>query len=166
MPPGNVQDGVHLAGHARVVHDEDDLRPVGDRGLDLRLVDVHGVGPDVHEHELCPVVDKGGGRAGEGEAREDHLIPGLQIAQEARHIQGGRARGGQQHLVRVKALFEPIAAAPGEFPVAADLVGGNGLGNIFHLVSRAGRDVEADHGIVPFCLHRKPTKKDVFILYQ
>ena len=159
-------DRVHLAGHARVVHDDDDLRAARDGGLDLRLVDVHGVGADIHKDQARPVVGKGVGGGGEGEAWQDHLVPGLKLTQEARHIQGSGAGGGQQHLVGVKALFHPLAAAFGKLSVAADFAGGNGLADIFHLVARAGRDVEADHGIVPFCLQSKSVKKDVFILYQ
>jgi hypothetical protein len=50
----------------------------------------------------------------------------------------------------VKTLFHPLVAASGERTVTADLMGSNGLRNIFHLIARAGRNVEGDHGIVPF----------------
>ena len=51
---GNVHDGVHLTGDTGVVHGDDDPRLIGDGLLDLRLVDVHRIGADVHKDELCP----------------------------------------------------------------------------------------------------------------
>ena len=165
----NGHDRVHLAGHARVVHDHDGLRAARDGGLDLRLVDVHGVGADVDEDQLRPVVDEGVGGGGEGEARQDDLIPGLKLAQEARHIQRRGAGGGQQYLVGVEALLHPGAAFFGELPVAADFMGGHRLADVFHLVARAGGYVEGNHGNFPFCQSRRAANNIHFFissLYQ
>ena len=145
MAAGNVHDRVHLTGNAGIVHDADDLGLIGDGTLDKRLVDVHRVRADVDKHELCPGEDEGVCGAGESEAREDDLIPRLKAAQERRHVKGGAAAGGEEHFLRAKALLEPCVALFGKAAVAADLVRGDGLLDIFHFVPGAGRHVEVYH---------------------
>ena len=145
MAAGDVHDRVHLTGHAGIVHDADDLRLLGDGALDKSLVNVHRVRADVDKHELCPGEDEGVCGAGEGEAREDDLVPRLKAAQECCHIKSGAAARGEEHLLRVKALFEPCVALLGKAAVAADLVRGDGLLDIFHFVPGAGRHIEVYH---------------------
>ena len=145
MAAGNVHDRVHLTGNAGIVHDADDLGLIGDGTLDKSLVNVHRVRADVDKHELCPGEDEGVCGAGEGEAREDDLVPRLKAAQECCHIKSGAAARGEEHLLRVKALFEPCVALLGKAAVAADLVRGDGLLDIFHFVPGAGRHIEVYH---------------------
>jgi len=58
MPVGKGEDGVHVAGHARIMHRNHGSGPRGYGGLDLPLVDVQGVGPDIHETGTPPRRDK------------------------------------------------------------------------------------------------------------
>ena len=60
MALGDSQDGVHLASDSRVMNGDDDPRAVRDGVFDLGLVDVHGIGSDIDEHELCPCEHEGG----------------------------------------------------------------------------------------------------------
>ena len=50
VPAGKVHDGVHLAGHTRIVHHHDHLGALGDGRLDLGLINVHGVRAHIHKH--------------------------------------------------------------------------------------------------------------------
>ena len=145
MPAGKVHDGVHLAGDAGIVHDAEYAGLFGDGGLDLRLVDIHGVGANVDKDELCAGEREGGSGAGEGKARQNNFVTGLKLAQKRRHVERARAAGGQQNLLRVKALFKPFGRLAGEFAVTADFPGIYGLLDIFKLVSGARRDVEVYH---------------------
>ena len=149
---GDVHDGVHLAGHTGVVHGDDDLGLVGDGGFDLGLVDVHRVGAHIHKHQLGPGQHGSGGGAGEGEAGQDDLVTGVNIAQQHGHIQSGGAAGGQQHFLGVEAFFHPAVAHLGKGTVAADLMGIDGLFDIFQLVPNAGGHIKRDHGKSPLSL--------------
>ena len=144
---GNVHNGVHLAGHTGVVHGADDPGPVRNSGFDLSLVNVHGVGPDVNENQLCPGQHEGVGGAGEGVAGQDDLIPGRKPTEQGGHIQRGGAAGGQQHFLGPEALFHPGVAFFGELAVAADFAAGDGLLHISQLIAGAGRYVERNHGV-------------------
>ena len=142
---GDVHDRVHLTGDAGIVHDADDLGLLSDGALNKSLIDVHRIRTDVDKYELCPGEDKGVRGTGEGEARKDDLVPRLKAAQECRHVERAAAARGEEHLLRVKALFKPCAALLGKAAVAADLVRGDGLLYIFHFVPGAGRHVEVYH---------------------
>ena len=145
MAAGDVHDGVHLAGDARIMHDHDDLRAVGDGRFDLAFVDVHGIGADVHEHQLRPRQHSGRGGAGERIAGQDHLVPRFQVAQQHSHIQRRGAAGGQQDLLRVEAFLQPGVAFFGKGPVAADLMRVDGLFDIVQFIPDAGGHIERDH---------------------
>ena len=145
MAAGNVHDGVHLTGDTGVVHGDDDPRLIGDGLLDLRLVDVHRVGADVHKDELRPGQHSGGGGAGEGVAGQNDLVTGVNIAQQHGHVQRRSAAGGQQDLLGVEALLQPGVALLGKGAVAADFVRVDGLLDVVELVAHAGRYVKRDH---------------------
>ena len=149
---GNVHDGVHLAGDTGVVHGHNDLGLVGDGGFDLGLVDVHRVGAHIHKHQLGPGQHGSGGGAGEGEAGQDDLVTRVNIAQQHGHIQSGGAAGGQQHLLGVEAFLNPRIALLGKGTVTADLMGVDGLFDIFQLVPNAGGHIKRDHGKSPLSL--------------
>ena len=104
---------------------------VCDGGLDLGLVDVHGIRADVDEHGGGPGQDNRGRGAGKGKTREDHFIAFFKAAQKRRHLQSGSAAGGEQSALCAEALFDPFVAFLCELPVAADLVRVDSLFNIF-----------------------------------
>ena len=145
MAAGNVHDGVHLAGDTGVVHGDDDPGLIGDGLLDLRLVDVHRVGADVHKDELRPGQHSGGGGAGEGVAGQNDLVTGVNVAQQHGHIQRRSAAGGQQDLLGVEALLQPGVALLGKGAVAADFMRVDGLLDVVELVAHAGWYVKRDH---------------------
>ena len=142
---GNVHDGVHLAGDTGVVDGHDNLGLVGDGLLDFLLVNVHRVGAHVHKDELGPGQHGGSGGAGEGEAGENDLVAGLDVAQQHGHVQRSGAAGSQQHLLGVETLFQPGIALFGESAVAADLVRVDRLFDIFEFIAHAGGHVKRDH---------------------
>ena len=142
---GDVHDGIHLTGYAGVVHGDDDLGLVRNGGLDLCLVDVHGVGPDIHKHQLCARQHEGVGGAGEGVAGEDDLVARLEAAEQGGHVEGRAAAGGQQHLSCAKALLHPGVALLGKLPVAADFMRLDGLADVVEFRAHIGRYVKADH---------------------
>ena len=142
---GNVHDGIHLAGNTGVVHGNDDLGFVGDGFLDLGLVNVHGIGADVHKDQSGTGQHCRRGRAGEGIAGQNDLIPGLQVAQQHGHVQGGGTAGGQQHFLGVEALLQPGVALFGKGTVTADLVGVDGLFHIVQFIPDARGNVKRNH---------------------
>ena len=145
MAAGNVHDGVHLAGDTGVVDGHDNLGLVGDGLLDFLLVNVHRVGAHVHKDELGPGQHGGSSGAGEGEAGQNDLVAGLDVAQQHGHVQRSGATGGQQHLLGVETLFQPGIALFGESAVAADLVRVDRLFDIFEFIAHAGGHVKRDH---------------------
>ena len=145
MAVRDLHDRVHLAGNTGVVHRHDGLCPVGDGLFDLRLINVHRVGADVHKHQPGPRQHGRGCRAGEGIAGQNDLIAGLQVTQQHGHIQRRGAAGGQQHLLGMEALLQPCVALLGKGTVTADLVGCNGLLYIFDFFTHAGGHIKRDH---------------------
>ena len=150
VPPGDVHHGVHLTGHPGVVHHGDDAGAVRNGRLDLCLVDVHRVGADIHEHQLCPGQYRGGRRAGEGKAGEDHLVPRPQAAQEEGHIQRRGPAGGQKDLLGGKALLQPGVALFGKGTVAADLTAADRLRDIALLSSAVRSPIKKNHRITSY----------------
>ena len=152
MAAGNVHDGVHLAGDTGVVHGHNDLGLVGDGGFDLGFINVHRIGADIDKHQLGPGQHGSGGGAGEGEAGQNDLVTRVNIAQQHGHIQSGGAAGGQQYFLGVEAFLNPRIALLGKGTVAADLMGVDGLFDIFQLVPNAGGHIKRDHGKSPLSL--------------
>ncbi len=100
---------------------------------DLGLVDIHGVGADIHKHKLCLRQNKGRGSAGKCEAGKNHLVSGSQLAQQCGHIQRGRAGGGQEDLLGMEPFLKPGVAFLRELTIAVNLMGVNGMSDIFRL---------------------------------
>ena len=149
---GDVHDGVHLAGDTGVVHGHNDLGLVGDGGFDLGFINVHRVGTHIHKHQLSPGQHGSGGGAGEGEAGQDDLVTGVNIAQQHGHIQSGGAAGGQQYLLGVEAFLNPRIALLGKRTITADLMGINRLFDILQFIPNAGGHIKRDHGKSPLSL--------------
>ena len=119
---------------------------VGDRRLDLPLVEIERIGPDVHEHRPRAAQHEGIGRRDERERRHDDFVAGLEIDEQRRHLERGRARMCQEHLGGADAPLEPGLALLREAPVSGELAGGHSLLDVREL--RAGQvgTIERDHG--------------------
>ena len=144
MAAGNVHDGVHFAGHTGVVNHADAGGLVCDSCLDLGLVNIHGVGTDIHIHHLRSPLHKGVRGGHEGEGGQDDLIPRLNVAQQRRHLQRTGARGGQQRLRRARPLLQPLMALLGKGAVPTQLVVGDGLSQILRLPAGRRWDIEGN----------------------
>jgi hypothetical protein len=114
MPCGEALDLVHLGGDAGVVDGHDRLRALAHRGRDQPLVEVQRVAPDVDEADVRPPEPERvrGGDVGEG--RHDHLVPGLEVAEDGRDLERRGARVGQDHLGGAEGILHPLGALLGE----------------------------------------------------
>ena len=139
---GNIHDGVHLAGHAGIMHRHDDLGAVCDGGFNLALVNVHGVGTNIHKHKCCTCQYESVGRTGKRVAGQDHLVAGLDVTQQCSHVQRGRTAGGQKHLLGMKAFFHPSVAFFRKLSVSADFMGIHCLLDVCKLVPHTRGYVE------------------------
>ena len=145
MAASDFEDGIHLAAYARVVDRHDGFCAGRDQPLQQRLVQVQGVRPDIDENGLGASQRKCAGRGDEGEGRKDHLIAGLHIQQQGRHLQGVRARGRQQHLWRAQHFLEERMAQLGEAAIPADMHLIDGLLNVSEF--RAGLTKPAERNV-------------------
>ena len=106
VPSGQVEDRVHLAADAGVVNGDNGPGARGDQALKLALVQVQRVRPDVDEHGLGAAQDEGVGGGHEGERRHDHLVAGLDVEQQGRHLQRVRAGSGEQGASQSQFVLE------------------------------------------------------------
>ena len=81
--PGNLQDFIHCACHTGIVYRHDSLRLLRDRIFDLIFIKIHGVRPDINEHDPGSPEHERIGRRYERIGRHDHLIPGWMSARYA-----------------------------------------------------------------------------------
>ena len=137
-------DRVHLTGHARVVDDQHGLGPRGDRILDERLVDVHRVRTDVHEHGHRAPRDERVRARNERERGHDDLVARLDVGQDGRHLESRRAGMGQQRPVSAGRRLEPLRARPRERPVTGQLTLLVCLRDVGQLATGQERTVEGD----------------------
>ena len=141
----NVHDLVHLAAHAGIVHRSDHLRLFRDGILDQILVDIHGVGTDVHKHDLCSPQHKGISRGDKGVGGHDHFIPLFDITKECRHLKGVGTGGGKETFCRPCLFFQKRIALFGKFPITADVHALHCFFHIFHFFSGIRRYIETNH---------------------
>ena len=106
MLPRNLQDGIHLASHARVVHHHDGARGGAHERFELALIQVQRVGAHVAKHRMRAAQDERVDRRDEREGRHDHLIVRRKIEQQGGHFERMCARGRQERLGNAKQLFE------------------------------------------------------------
>ncbi len=91
VPPGDLQDGVHVSRLAVEVHRDDRFGPLGDRGFDRVRVDVEGARIDVDEHRPRPGVADRRHRRDEGERNRDDLVARTDVRGKQREVKGARA---------------------------------------------------------------------------
>ena len=56
---GNFHDGVHFTGHTGIMNRNNYARLIRNGSLDLRLIYVHRIRPNIHENKLCTGKYKG-----------------------------------------------------------------------------------------------------------
>ena len=112
--------------------------------VDQPLVEVERVGPDVHEHRHRAAQHEGVGGGNEGEGRHDHLVPGLEVAQDRRHLQRGGAGMREQRAFRAEVLLEPLVALAGEAAVPRQMPVAHRGGDVLQLGADGERLVERD----------------------
>ena len=135
VPRGDLEDGIHLAADARVVDGHDSLGPGGDERLQLRLIEVERIRPDIRENRLGATKHKGVGRGDEGEGRDDDLVARLEVQQQGGHLNRMRAGCGQQRLAHTEQRFDQGVALPGEGLVTGDLADGHCLEDVLQFAA-------------------------------
>ena len=152
MPSGYVHDRIHLTGNTRIVDGDDRPRSVRHCLFDQRLVNIHGVRPDVDKN--CPGSAENKGIRGGYKCvrRHDHLIALPDIDQERCKLCRLRAGGRQQAFCHACILLDPLTALLRERTVPAYLLVLDCLSDVCHLPARKGRYVKIDHALsTPFC---------------
>ena len=142
---GNLHNGIHLTGHARVVHNNDCFGAVSDGRLNLALINIHRVGADIHKDQPRTHQHSGGRRTGEGVAGQNHLVTGLKPAQQHGHIQRRGAARRQQNLLCAETFLHPCVALFGKRAVSADFVRCDCLFDVANLIPGTGRDIKLNH---------------------
>ena len=90
----DLEDDIHCAGDASVVHWHDGTGPRRDRRLDLLLIQVESVKTDIHEHRHRATQHEGVGGRHERVRRHDDFVARTDFGENCRHLQGGRAGMG------------------------------------------------------------------------
>ena len=144
MAAGDLQDGIHLTGHAGVMHRHNGLGERGNEILDLRFVQVERVGSDIRKYRAHAAQDKGINRGDKGEGGENNFVTGLAFDQQGRHLQGMRAGGGDEGFGDTQLGFEQLTALAGEGAITGDVPAGDRLGDVGHLQAGRGGFVEGD----------------------
>ena len=124
------------------MHGDDGFGFVRNGLLDEFFIQIHGVRPDIHKNDNRAPEDKSVSRGGEGIGGHDHLIPGLDVAENGRHVQRGGAGGGEQRLFRAGLFLNPFVAGFGHGSVAANFMGGDRTVDVFLLNAKIGGHVE------------------------
>ena len=149
----DVHDLIHLAGNTSVVDGHNHSRTVRYRRLDLCLVNVHGIGPDIHEHQGCTHHLECSRCRRECETWENDLVTRLEIAEDGSHLECCSAARCQEGLPCAKAILEPFVALHAERSVTTNLVVLLArLADVLHLAPNKRRYVEVNQ--------RKPPRRD------
>ena len=154
VPAGDLEDGVHLAGHAGIVHGHHGPGAGRDERLELRLVQVEGVGTDVDEDRAGTAEHERVHRGHEGERRHNDLVAWPDVQEQRGEFEGVRAGRREQDLRHAQRLFEERVAAARIGPVPGDVALLEGVGHVAHLGADEARLVEGD----PVRAHR-PTHR-------
>ena len=80
MPPCNIHDHIHLTGNSRIMNHCYGLCFLRNGRLDQRLVNIHGIRPDIYKHRRGPPQYKSVCRGNKGIRGHDHFIALLDIA--------------------------------------------------------------------------------------
>ena len=156
MIGGDRIDPIHVAGGARIMHNEDRLGAWRDSGFDRCRVDVERTGIDVDEYRNCPAKHHRVGGRHEGERRHDHLVARPQIAKDRRHFQRSGAGMGKQRAIRSQPPLEPFAATARKVAIARELAAGQRRPDVLDLAAQYGWPVERYHS--PKRSDDRPTK--------
>ena len=112
MAIGDRAQLVELARVAVDVDRDDCLRPLGDRRLDRRRIEVEGTPIDVREDGDPAFVEEAVGAGGERVRRRDHLVSRSDAGRDAEHVQPGGAGGNGGRVRRADSvgdeLLEPV----------------------------------------------------------
>ena len=106
------------------------------------LVQVQSIRTDIDKHRLGSPQDKGIHRGDKCEVGEDDLVAGLDPQQQGRHLQGVRARRGQQHLPHSQGLLQQRVAFLGERAITGDMPALHGLEHVVDLPADGERAIE------------------------
>ena len=147
-------DGVHLAGHPCVVHRHDGARPLRDGGLDLTLVDIESVGPDVDEDGHAAAKHERVGGRDERERRHDDFVARLNAGDKRRHLERSRAGLRQERPAASDRICQPLFAPPRELPVARQMRPVDRFANVVELPPGDVRPIEWHHRHQTACLAR------------
>ena len=133
------------------MHGHDGSRFRRNRLLDLLLVHIEGVGPDVYKNGTGPAQDEGVGRGDEREGRYDDFVPGPDVAENRGHFQCGRTRMGQQGLAAAQGSLQPPMALFCKGTVPGEVGGDHDrLSDIVQLLPDDERFVEGDPRVAFF----------------
>jgi hypothetical protein len=94
----------------------------GDGSLDPAFVEVERVLADVDENRDRAAQHEGIRRRDEGEGGHDDLVAAFEVEQDRGEVECGGAGRRQQRAGAAGAPFEPFVAAPGERPVALQMM--------------------------------------------
>ena len=139
---GNVEDRIHLAADAGVMHRHDRPGARRDRRFDQRFVEVGGIGADVDKYRGGAAEDERIGRRDERERRHDDFVAGADLGEQGRHLERRRAGMGEQHLLDAQPLCQPGVTAGGKRTVAGEVPIRDRLTDVIKLAAVDERNVE------------------------
>ena len=114
---GQRHDGIHIAGHARIVHHHYHPRLFVYQRLYVLRCHVRVVSPAVGKSYHCPFADKRDGRRHKRVRRHYHLVARLQVAQHGAHLQRIRARRAEQTLTESVVFLKESVTQLGKIAV-------------------------------------------------
>src|SRR5574338_722979 len=106
MPARNWHYDIHIAADSCVMNQKNSLRAIGDALLDLGLIDVKGVPPNVDKDRLRTAEDKRIECRWKRECRDNHFIVPFEIQKQRSHFQGMCARRCEKRLLNAKRTLE------------------------------------------------------------
>ena len=145
VPARDVHDGVHIAGYAGIMHDDDRAGFVRDGFFDPVLVDVHRIRADIRKDERRAAKHECVGGGAEGIGRQDDLVARFDVAQKGGHLQCGRAGCRQVCSRDLQLLLQKLLAFFRKRPVAADFFVQRGFAHIFRFGSNKWRYIKINH---------------------